>query len=190
LRSLTLILTRHGETVDNAAGVVQGHRGGELSARGREQARAMAERLRGVPIDAVYSSDLGRAMQTAEILVRGGNRPAVLPEPRLREQDFGDFEGQSLDGMMRHMRERGADFTTFNPPGGEPAESFRKRVLSFLSEVAGKHLEQTVLLVSHNGPVAVLLEELACHAAERAPLSIVPQGEFRIVRLAEDGSAM
>ena len=84
----TLYLVRHGETVDNANRIMQGQTQGELTEKGREQAREVAARMAGVHIDAFVSSDLKRAYDTCRIIAapHGGD---VLTTPLLRERDWG-----------------------------------------------------------------------------------------------------
>ena len=93
---LRLILVRHGETEWNAQRRYQGHSDVPLSALGRRQAARAAERLAALKIDAVYTSDLGRALETAEIIAEQRGLE-VCAEPRLRELNFGVFEGLTFD---------------------------------------------------------------------------------------------
>src|SRR5215217_8566820 len=87
-----LILLRHGETEWNALGLLQGHRDSPLSAEGLRQADALAARLATVSFSALYSSDLGRALQTAgRIAARTGHQ--VHADARLRERGLGVLEG-------------------------------------------------------------------------------------------------
>ena len=88
----TLLLVRHGETDWNAEGRLQGHTDRPLNDFGRRQASALAERLAGDGITAVYSSDLSRALETAEILAARLELP-VVTDPDLRERNWGSWEG-------------------------------------------------------------------------------------------------
>lgn len=91
----TILLVRHGETVDNARQIMQGQTQGELNERGREQARQVAERLAKEHVDAVIASDLRRAIQTAEIIATPHSLP-VVSTPLLRERDWGGFTGRYI----------------------------------------------------------------------------------------------
>ena len=75
-KETTILLVRHGETVDNARQIMQGQTQGELNERGREQARQVAERLAADPVDVIIASDLRRAIQTAEIIAAPHRLPA------------------------------------------------------------------------------------------------------------------
>lgn len=93
-----IYLVRHGETVDNARQIMQGQTQGVLNERGREQARQAAVRLATEAIDAVVSSDLRRAVQTAEIIAVPHGLP-VLTTPLLRERDWGSFTGRFIPDL-------------------------------------------------------------------------------------------
>jgi len=115
----TLYLTRHGETVDNANQIMQGQTQGRLNETGRRQAEELREQLAELPIDAIVSSDLYRAVETAEILAEGRGLE-VVTTPLLRERDWGSFTGrfipelkgevwpddiESLDALLSRARE-------------------------------------------------------------------------------------
>src|SRR5438876_6692501 len=88
----TLILARHGETDWNRDGRFQGHADPPLNDRGREQARSLADALADQPIEAIYSSDLRRAHETAQIVAQRQGLE-VLVDPDLRERDVGEWSG-------------------------------------------------------------------------------------------------
>ena len=134
----TLLLVRHGETDWNAEGRLQGHTDRPLNDYGRRQAAALAETLAGDGIDAVYSSDLSRARETAEIVAGRLGLPVVL-EPGLREKNWGSWEG--LTPMERDAVEY----------AGESTEAHRERTLRSLREIAERHPGERVLVVTHGG---------------------------------------
>ena len=136
----TLLLARHGETDWNAEGRLQGHTDRPLNDYGRRQASALAEELAGDSIDAVYSSDLSRARETAEIVAGRLGLPVVI-EPGLREKNWGSWEG--LTPMER-------DATAYV---GESTEEHRDRTLRTLREIAERHPGTLVLVVTHGGSI-------------------------------------
>ena len=151
----TLILVRHGETDWNAEQRWQGHSNTELNDAGREQARLLAEGLNGV--DALYSSDLARARETAEILAATLGLEVRYDE-RLRERSFGSWEGLTMAEIettfpdeARRWRAGGA-----GPDDAETFEGFAARVGSFIDEVGPQHEGETVLAVSHGGTIRVV----------------------------------
>ncbi len=178
---MRLFIVRHGETVENVARIVTGQQGGRLSPAGREQARAIALRLRGEPIGPIYSSDLLRAFETADIL-RDAIGSEILIETRLREQHFGEFEGRPLTALLRHMKKTGEDFLSLNPPGGEQSETFRGRIHDFFRELKERRPGDSVLVVTHHGVIAVLLASLMKKTPECASRDLLLHG---VVLLAE-----
>lgn len=145
---MRLIITRHGETVENAAGIIQGHLPGKLSAVGIAQAKRVALRLKEETFDYVYSSDLARASDTAKEIAKF--HPAVPVEfaTDLREKYLGEWQGKT-------KTELGISKTTsvaaITPKDGETTEELFNRAERFLDKVLRKHLNETILLVGHNG---------------------------------------
>jgi 2,3-bisphosphoglycerate-dependent phosphoglycerate mutase len=136
----TLLLVRHGETDWNAEGRLQGHTDRPLSDYGRRQARQLAEELADEPLDAVYASDLARARETAEIVGERLGLPVTL-DPELREKDWGTWEG-----LTPTERER-VELV------GESTEAHQKRILRALEQIAMRHPDGRVLVVTHGGSV-------------------------------------
>ncbi len=152
----TLLLVRHGETDWNRDGRWQGHSDTKLNEVGRRQARELAEALKG--IDVIYSSDLARARETAEIV---GERLGldVHLEPRLRERSFGAWEGLSsaeieADFADQHRRWQAGD--GFGADDAEPFDAFAARVRSGLDEILARHPGKSVLVVAHGGSIRVI----------------------------------
>lgn len=155
---LKLILIRHGQTEENAGDIVQGHLDGALSELGREQAAAIGTFLSGLEIDAVYASDLQRALTTAVLaLASSTGAPAVVKDPRLREQSFGVFEGQPVEDLLVDMRDRGQDWVTFYPEGGESRALLRTRAQAFLEDIVCAHQCGTVVAFTHYGFINTLM---------------------------------
>ena len=136
----TLILVRHGETDWNAAGRLQGHTDRPLNEYGRSQAQALADRLAGDGIDAVYASDLARARETADIVAARLGLPVAV-DTDLRERDWGNWEG-----LTAAERER-VDLD------GETAAAHRERTLRVLYSIAGRHAGERVVVVTHGGSI-------------------------------------
>ena len=149
-----LLIVRHGETIWNAEGRIQGHTDVGLSDMGVEQARLLGERLASIPIDVAYCSDLKRASETAKLAL--GKRDIVLNRtPRLREYHKGSFEGMTLaeieaqfpDDYPRYL-EKNLDYA---PEGGETTRGVSSRMAGIFGEIKAKHLSETVLVVGHGG---------------------------------------
>lgn len=160
---MRLILVRHGQTPCNIGNRFHGWEDCELTETGLAQARAVARRLTGERVDAVYSSDLRRAMQTARAIADPhGLQP--LAEPGLRERSAGRFEGMDADGVTAlaptWQRDRSADYWGWAPPDGETLRQVLGRTLAVVERLQAEHGEGTVVAVTHMGPVRVLLSHL------------------------------
>jgi alpha-ribazole phosphatase len=157
---MRLYLVRHGQTDWNLNHRFQGQTDVPLDPTGEEQARRIAQRLSSVPIDAVYSSDLTRAVQTAETIA-GHHRLKVIPDQRWRELAFGAWEGltyQEIKSMAPDLIEKWqTDPLQAAAPGGETLLQLAARVQSALDDLRTRHADQTVLLALHGGPIQVLL---------------------------------
>jgi broad specificity phosphatase PhoE len=152
----TLLLARHGETDWNRDGRFQGHADTSLNARGREQARALAEEVDGV--DVIYASDLRRAVETAQIVAeRLGLEVKV--DPRLRERGFGAWEGLTraeIEVSFREDFDRWRTGAGFGADDAERHETFAARIEAFLADVLARHPDETVLVIAHGGSIRVV----------------------------------
>jgi broad specificity phosphatase PhoE len=143
-----VILARHGETDWNRDGIWQGHGDPPLNALGRRQSASLADRLGDLEIDVLYSSDLRRALETAEI-VAGAKGLGVVPDPELREMDVG-----SWTGLTRTQIEERYPGMTYHD--GESREAFDNRVVTALHRLAASHDGGCVIAVTHGGVIRTL----------------------------------
>ena len=160
----TILLARHGETDWNAERRVQGHSDTALNDRGREQARTLAGELAGERIDAVYSSDLLRAHETARIVAeqRGLGVTAIRD---LRERHFGTWEGLTDEEIFVRYPQvlEGATWGD-----AETQDEMAERVVGALLRIAETHPGQHVLVVSHGGPLRRILAH--CGGDAKGPI--------------------
>lgn len=133
-----LFLIRHGETVDNVAQIMQGQTQGCLTEHGREQAEEVAARLAKEKIDAIVSSDLRRAIQTAEIISTRHGLP-VSVTPLLRERDWGSFTGRYIPDLKDEVW----------PEDIESLDCLLERAQRFLEYIMTNYEGQTVVAVGH-----------------------------------------
>ena len=140
-----LLLARHGETDWNRDGRFQGHADPPLNDVGRRQSLDLARRLAEVELTAIYSSDLSRALETAEI-VAATRGLTVIPEPGLREIDVGSWSGLT----RAEIADR---FPNAHVHDGESTEGFRERIVTTVTRIVRAHPGDHVLLVSHGGCV-------------------------------------
>lgn len=149
-----IVLIRHGETAWNRETRIQGHTDIPLSALGLAQAGRLAEALADEPLDAIYSSDLSRARQTAEALARTRGLEVHL-DAGLRERAFGSFEGLSWREIDEGYPEDAARWRRREPDfavgGGESLNTFSARCLDAARRAAAAHAGQSIALVAHGG---------------------------------------
>lgn len=151
----TFFYLRHGETETNRLGLITGATDIELNARGREQALAAVALVKALEVDAVYSSPLKRARDTAECVARAMGLEVILV-PGIAERGFGELEGKSRSLLVRNA----------TPPGGESLVDFTARVLAAFASISGG---ERPLVVAHSGVFRVLCRALEI-TAPAAPI--------------------
>jgi len=134
----TLYLVRHGETVDNAAQILQGQLQGQLNENGMEQARKLCERFVNEQIDAFVSSDLQRSIDTCK-MIAAPHHKEVATTPLLRERDWGDFTGAFIPDLKDREW----------PENIESIERMKSRAQNFLTYIKVNYPNQKVVAVGH-----------------------------------------
>ncbi|HSW46547.1 MAG TPA: histidine phosphatase family protein [Phycisphaerae bacterium] len=148
------IVIRHGETIWNVQGRLQGHQDSALTPLGLQQAAALATRLAAERFDALYSSDLPRARTTATCIsdITGH---AVIQDPRLRERNYGMFEGLTTQEIAARYPEEYQRFVSRDPdhpiPGGESRSEKFLRVTACMEDIARQRPGRRVVIVAHGG---------------------------------------
>jgi len=151
---MKIILTRHGKTEENKEGVLQGWLPGHLSAEGKKQARLLAERLKDVKIDFIYTSDLQRCAETAKAIAVHHPDAKFVKEKALRERGLGDYEGKKTGEADWDALP--GDMLTNRPAGGESYGDVWIRIKKFYEELLKKHAEDILLVVGHGGSICLL----------------------------------
>ena len=158
-----IVLVRHGETVWNTERKWQGYKNSPLTQNGIDQARAVAQRLKEMSFTTLYSSPLGRAMQTAEIISEATHHE-IIKVSGIMERSTGVFEGLSIDEIKANYPDELQDFENsgpdYAPPGGESARQHEQRVMQSLTELAARHPNEQVLVVTHGGVLNRLLRNV------------------------------
>lgn len=152
----TFYIVRHGETENNRAKRLSGWIDTPLTDTGLEPTRKVIAKLANVHIDAIYSSDLGRAFVTAYVVARGiGFTEEIQRLPGLREVNYGDAANMySTEAYRRYpLLDRNTHYT---PPNGESLDHMQKRVFATIAELNGAHMNASILLVCHSGDMAAL----------------------------------
>lgn len=177
-------LIRHGQTDWNVEGRLQGQRDVPLNATGLSQASAMAEMLKGNKFSALYSSDLMRARQTAEIIAAVVGLPVHF-DRRLREISQGEVEGMLFSDVMQKFESALADRTR-NPvdsrlPGGESVAELTARFSECVDEIVCAKHNAPVIIVAHGLAIATLvcqargypMETVYSHIQENATAQVI-----------------
>ncbi len=153
-KSTTLIAVRHGETEWNLIGKQQGHLNSPLTDLGIKQAEVLAEELANKEIDVIYSSDLGRAVQTAKIISEHISID-FSTDSRLRERNLGIMQRITKKEFAKKFPEEAAEFNTGNPdyilPNGESARQRYERCVACAEDLAHQNIGKTILVVAHGG---------------------------------------
>lgn len=176
-REVTFLVVRHGETVWNREGRIQGHGDSPLTERGLAQAREVAGRLAREPVAALYASDLGRARETARLVAASAGME-VKVDPGLRERAFGVLEGRTWDEIEREdpgCVRRLAEDPGYAAPGGESLAQFRDRVTEALARISRTtESGRAIAVITHGGVLGVLWRE-----ARRTPPGVPLADEAR-----------
>jgi broad specificity phosphatase PhoE len=154
----SLLFIRHAET--DLAGRFCGHLDPPVNEQGYRQIKELLRSLDGESIDAIYSSDLSRALTTADAIARAfGLSPVAAPG--LREIDFGEWEGLSWEEIESRnaifARQWSVAYPELPTPGGEPFEAFRTRVLTEVERLLAMSNQKHAVVVTHGGVMRVVL---------------------------------
>ena len=155
-----LLLLRHGEVEGHGEPRYNGQQDVDLTPRGRDHYRQLTERLRSRPVAAVYSSDLSRCLEGAQMLAAAhGLEPVAMQ--RLRELHAGEWQGLPWSQLQarfpQQWQERLDDIVHHRIPGGENLLDVQARVRSVVTEIVARHLGQEVIVVAHGGVNRVIL---------------------------------
>lgn len=178
-KKITFYFVRHGESEGNVAGILSGHLDVSLTPRGVEQAK---ETARIIPSDYeyIYSSDLLRCKQTAEI-VNVRNLP-IQYDARLRERCFGTLEGRGWKELDPEGTLRAKDVAQqydYRPQGGESADDVEKRIFACIADIKSTVPEHAkVLIVAHGGVIRLLHAKRGTLEHEHIPNASVHEFEL------------
>jgi alpha-ribazole phosphatase/probable phosphoglycerate mutase len=159
---IRVYLIRHGETDWNHNDLCMGQKDIPLNALGHRQAELTAECLAEEKLASIYSSDLSRALQTAQIIARP-HRLDPVSLKTLRELDYGRWEGHTREEIERLFPEARAinwereDSLSFQPPGGERRDALYQRATQEFQAICERHPDQSVVLVVHGGVIRALV---------------------------------
>jgi probable phosphoglycerate mutase len=183
-----IIAVRHGETEWNKAGKQQGHLNSELTELGVRQAQAIANGLSKFSIDEFYCSDLGRAVQTAEIISHSIGKEFV-PDARLREQNLGILQGLTRTAFESKYPEEYSRFISNDPdysiPGGESIRDRFSRCIHCVEDISKTHCGKSILIVTHGGVLMSFVHKALCMPlAQKRTFSLL-NGSVNIFSISE-----
>jgi probable phosphoglycerate mutase len=181
MKNTTILLIRHGETAWNAMRRLQGHIDIPLNEEGERQAGALAQALAAEQVDAIVSSDLQRAMQTAQAVAGHVDGARLQTDAQLRERCYGVFEGMLYADIEQQYPAdyalwQARDIDAVMPSGERVAESFRQfyqRSVAGIARWAGRHPGQTIAIVAHGGV-------LECAYREAVGMSLDSPRDFQV----------
>jgi alpha-ribazole phosphatase len=166
--TIRLFLLRHGAIAGTGEKCFVGQMDLELSQAGKTQAEKWRDILKPVNFSQIWSSDLKRAVETADIIA-DRRRPIIRKALELREINMGEWDGMPMADIREQFPEcweaRGNDFAEFRPPGAETFIELQHRVMTFIQSITF-HSTGNILIITHAGVIRVLL----CHVL-RKPLS-------------------
>jgi len=186
----TLYIVRHGETEANVDKIVQGHTDSPLTESGEEQVRDVAKKFEDIKFSAIYSSDLGRAKRTAEI-IKSNRDLGVETSEKLREKFFGEFEGRPHSEYVGTLKK---EFDKFDNelsteerwehkahPSIESDKELLDRFLPQVEEIASGHLGGSVLIVAHRYAIRMFLLYLGIGRHENLRDGALRTGGYAVV---------
>lgn len=156
---MKVFLVRHGETDYNAKSIFQGYSPVPLSARGRQQAALVAERLASIRPQVLYSSDIQRTQETAAIISQQLGLPVQLCKG-LREWHVGNWTGKPNHEYQAHLKALGAHPVTYVPEGGESQVQAQARLVAQMQTFSKQHAGETIVCVSHGMAIDLLARHI------------------------------
>jgi broad specificity phosphatase PhoE len=183
---MKLFLIRHGQSLANAQKLTQGFLNTNLSLKGIEQSKTLAKVIKNKNIDAIYSSDLLRALKTAEEIIKFYPNLKIIESDKLREQNKGVYEGQPKEKVRAIFDSYENGWYNFNPEKGESFTNVWKRTLQAYNEIYSAHKNQSVILVGHGGPISCIITFLKGKNIEEVQSNTLKNGEILAIDIKEN----
>ena len=188
---MNIYITRHGQTIWNKEGRIQGHKDSELTEKGINDAELLSERIQELSIDYIISSPIKRAYRTAEI-VRGNKALEIIFCEYFKEINCGDFEGEKFEDLAIKFPEQFIKIKE-NPfqngyPNGENLIQFYDRVIEGFNKIIDSYKDKNILIVGHGGTIKCIETYIHKNKIQRGWFdSIVENCSFTHIRLIENG---
>lgn len=188
-----IYIIRHGETDSNIRQSCIGHKDVPLNEAGHEQAKQLAERLKGIKLDAVYSSPLNRAVDTVNPAIMALGVPVTMSFA-LIERDFGAWDdmtfGEIEEKYPEEFRQWNENWAGYRVPEGESGEDVQNRVNAFVGKMLQAHKDQTVALVTHLGTARHLISALLGLTVEQSWLFTLDNAKYALIGIDNDRSLL
>ncbi len=184
-----LYLVRHGETELNKKGCYYGWTDCELTQNGVEQAELLHQSFQKIKLDVTISSDLKRAVNTASI-VCDGKDIEILKDTRLRELNFGAWEGKHYTEIMQQYKENWEawtrDWQNAAPIQGESFTEMCQKVCQCIDELIARYRDKEVLIVTHQGVLRIIITYLLNISMDKIWSFNFSQGTYSVLELNEN----
>jgi len=191
---LEIYFVRHGETEWNLKGMLQGKKNSPLTEKGKNQAKKLRDALKDVKFDGIYSSPMGRASLTAEI-IRGDREQALFTIPSLREMSFGDMEGLTKKEFEKthpvQYNNLWKDANAYDPKAfnGETFQEVDERVMEGLGHLVNSHPEGgKIMVVSHGMTLKNIFSHVWGHGLDKYWEDPVPENTSLTIVSYKDGN--
>lgn len=184
-----LVIVRHGETQGNVEQRLVNHLDSPLTEKGRWQAERIAQRMSLEPPQVMYSSNLGRALATAEPIAKACGIETI-PCDQLQEYNNGLFAGLTWKEVEEkfpeaHRQYRGGDID-FAPPSGESRREFHQRVVSRLTDILSAHVGSRILVVGHGGTMSVAFRHAMGFPPGQASPARLPNASLNVFEIEDE----
>lgn len=177
----TIILVRHGETIENRENKTQGHLNSQLNDTGKEQAQSIASRLKNEKIDICYSSDLNRCIDTAKEIIKFHPNVKIIPTKELREQAKGKYQGVKREITHAAIEKLTIPYIEWDYDGAESFIEMNQRTMKEIYKIVKENKDKKVLIVAHGGQIASVVctvngddpNNERKHSSENASLTLI-----------------
>ncbi len=157
---MKIILIRHGQTFENVKNICQGQAPGKLTKKGKQQSLHIAQNLKSIKFDIIFSSDLARAKDTTKEILKVHKKTQTIYTKELRELKKGIFEKKPAKFFDSERKKTKKELWQFKPKGGESWHEAYKRAKKFYGFLRKNYGNKTVLLVSHSTFIGILISAI------------------------------
>lgn len=165
---IKLLITRHGETVENINGILCGQSQGNLSEKGIKDTKEFAKKISKIKFDVIFCSDLNRTKQTATEICKFHKSTPLIFTKLLREKNNGAYDGKKLNSISvkKYFNRTEKNDLDYKCGDGESIKDFYNRAEKFYNKMIRGYNNKTILLVTHSGFIKVLLSFMDCKKVE------------------------